>query len=124
MDQSRRHHPASDPRAAFPLAALLAQMPFVRAIRGRVGNVVCKTYGRKIVVTRVPRFDGYAPSAAQRSCRDRMQAATAYAQRIYAHPVAKARYVAAAKKLHRQPFRLAVSDYSPATPASPSSRPS
>ena len=47
-----------------------------RAIRGRVGDRVYKTYGDKIIVTRVPRFDGYKPSAAQRDRRGRMRAST------------------------------------------------
>ena len=82
-----------------------------RAIRGRVGDRVYKTYGDKIIVTRVPRFDGYTPSAAQRDCRKRMRAATAYARAVYADSAARAVYVAAAKQLGRQPFRLAVSDF-------------
>jgi hypothetical protein len=48
---------------------------------------------------------------AQRERRDRMRAATAFAQSVYADPAAKAVYVAAAKSLGRQPFRLAVSDF-------------
>jgi hypothetical protein len=87
-----------------------------RAIRGRVVDRVYKTYGDKIIVTRVPRFDGYVPTAAQRDRRDKMRAATAYAQSVYADPVAKAVYVAAAKQLGRQPFRLAVSDFLRAHP--------
>jgi hypothetical protein len=81
------------------------------AIRGRLGDHVFKTYGDKIVVTRVPCFDGYQPSAAQRDRRERMRAATAYARAVYADPSSKAVYVAAAKQLGRQPFRLAVSDF-------------
>src|SRR5687767_13495827 len=101
-----------DPRiVAAPLGVLNSAFPFIAAIRGRVGDRVFKTYRDKIVVTRVPRFDGYIPTAAQRLRRDRMREATAYAQRIYAHPAAKAFYVTAARKLHRQPFRLAISDY-------------
>ena len=83
----------------------------VRAIRGRLGDRVYKTYGEKIIITRVPRFDGYVPTAAQRERREKMRAATAYAQAVYANPAAKAVYVAAAKQLRRQAFRLAVSDF-------------
>jgi hypothetical protein len=85
--------------------------PLCVAIRGCVGDRVYKTYGEKIIVTRVPCFAGYLPSAAQRDRRDRMRAATAFAQAVYADPAAKAVYVAAAKALGRQPFRLAVSDF-------------
>jgi hypothetical protein len=81
------------------------------ALRGRLGDRVFKTYGDKIVITRVPRFEGYVPSAAQRDRRNRMRAATAYARAVYANPAAKAVYVASATQLGRQPFRLAVSDF-------------
>ena len=87
-----------------------------RAIRGRVGDRVNKTYGEKIIVTRGPRFDGYVPSAAQRDRREKMRAATAYAQAVYADPAARAVYVVTAKQLGRQPFRLAVSDFLHARP--------
>jgi hypothetical protein len=72
---------------------------------------VYKTYGEKIIITRVPSFEGYVPTAAQRDRRNRMRAATAFAQAVYADPAAKAVYVAAARALGRQPFRLAVSDF-------------
>ena len=81
------------------------------AIRGRIGDVVFKTYRDKVVVTRVPRFDGYIAGAAQRAHRDRMKAATAYAQRVYADSAAKTIYTRVAKACGRQPFRLAIADY-------------
>ena len=76
--------------------------PLCVAFRGRVGDRIYKTYGDKIIVTRVPCFAGYVPTAAQRERRDRMRAATAFAQSVYADPAAKAVYVAAAKALGRQ----------------------
>jgi hypothetical protein len=91
--------------------ALVTLHPMFTAFSGRLGDKVFKTYRDKIVVTRVPRFDGYVPSAAQRDRRARMREATAYTQRVYADPAAKAFYVAIAKKLGRQLFRLAVSDF-------------
>jgi hypothetical protein len=96
------------PSLDCPLAVL---GPLCAALRGRIGNRVYKTYGTKIIITRVPNFEGYVPTAAQRDRRDRMRAATAFAQAVYADPAAKAVYVAAAKTLGRQPFRLAVSDF-------------
>lgn len=107
----RRSARSRDPiPAAIPSAIV--------ALHGRIGDRVYKTYrhryGRNrnlIVVTRVASFAGYTPSAAQRTQRERMRAATAYAQRVYADPAAKAIYVAAARALGRQPFRLAVADH-------------
>jgi hypothetical protein len=89
--------------AAFGIPAL--------ALRGRLGDRVFKTYGDKIVITRIPQFDGYVPSAAQCDQRAKMRAATAYARAVYADPAAKAFYVAAARNLGRQPFRLDLSDF-------------
>ena len=121
MQTQRRSNPLSThrqpsrypERRMAPISAL--GCPFlglpIRAIRGRLGDRVYKTYGDKIIITRVPCFDGYIPTAAQRDRRDRMRAATAFAQAVYADPAAKAVYVTAAKALGRQPFRLAVSDF-------------
>jgi hypothetical protein len=81
------------------------------AIRGRVGDVVFKTYRDKIVMTRVPRFTPGAATPAQRARRDRIKAATAFAQRVYASAPAKAFYADEARRLGRQPFRLAISDH-------------
>jgi hypothetical protein len=95
---------------ASSFARQISGLP-IRSVRGRMGDRVYKTYGDKIVVTRVPCFDGHVPTTAQRQRRAKMRAATAYAQAVYADPVAKAIYAAAAKQLGRQPFRLAVADY-------------
>jgi hypothetical protein len=81
------------------------------AIRGRVGDVVFKTYRDKIVMTRVPRFAPGVVSPAQRTRRDRLKAATAFAQRVYASASSRAFYTAEARRLGRQPFRLAISDH-------------
>jgi hypothetical protein len=97
-------------RRSSELFALLGS-PFIRAIRGRIGNLVFRTYRGKIIVSRAPNFDGYVPTAAQRKQRQRMREAASYARCIYADPAAKAFYLAVAQKLNRQPFRLAVADY-------------
>jgi hypothetical protein len=102
--------PVSGFRSPVSGLELFAGIPY-RAIRGRLGDRVYKTYGDKVIVTRVPCFDGYVPTAAQRERRKKLRAATAYAQAVYADPAAKAIYVTAAKQLGRQPFRLAVSDF-------------
>jgi hypothetical protein len=108
-DRNRR--PDSGERNQYFDCPLAQLGPMVAAIRGRMGNRVYKTYGEKIIITRVPSFEGYVPTAAQRDRRNRMRAATAFAQAVYADPAAKAVYVAAARALGRQPFRLAVSDF-------------
>jgi hypothetical protein len=52
---------------------------FIKAIRGRPGDVVYKTYGDKIITTRVPCFEGYVQarrndSAARKCARPRRRA--------------------------------------------------
>ncbi len=81
------------------------------AIRGRVGDVVFKTYRDKIVMTRVPRFTPGVATPAQRARRDRLKVATAFAQRVYTSAPARAFYTDEARRLGRQPFRLAISDH-------------
>jgi hypothetical protein len=107
----RNRRPDSGDRNQYFDCPLALLGPMCVALRGRLGNRVYKTYGTRIIITRVPSFEGYVPTAAQRDRRDRMRAATAFAQAVYADPTAKAVYVAAAKALGRQPFRLAVSDF-------------
>lgn len=70
-----RIYPSQSPRGLLPFAGI----PCV-AIHGRVGDRVYKTYGDTFVVTRVPRFEGYVPSAAQRERRDKLRAAIAFAK--------------------------------------------
>jgi hypothetical protein len=108
---ARNRRPESGERKQSLDCPLALLGPLCVALRGRIGNRVYKTYGDKIIVTRVPRFDGYKPSDGQRELRNRMRAATAFAQAVYSDPAAKAVYVSAAKALGRQPFRLAVSDF-------------
>ena len=108
---TRRRSPrraALKPLSDCPVALL---GPVCVALRGRIGTRVYKTYGEKIIITRMPSFGGYVPSPAQRKRREQMRAATAFAKAVYADPSAKAVYVAAAKALGRQPFRLAISDF-------------
>ena len=105
---SPRLRPRPGPGAATN--AGFTSLPQNVAVRGRVGDRVFKTYGRRIVITRVPTFEGYCPSAAQRRQRDALRAATSYAQAVYGCSAAKALYRAAARTLGRQPYRLAIRD--------------
>lgn len=115
--------PASSKLQRRMKAAPFVLPSFLTAIHGRTGDRVYKTYRNgRVVETRVPSFEGYLPSAAQRAQRSRLRDATAYAHRVYALPAAKSLYTAAAQALHRQPFRLAIADYLAATrPASATS---
>ena len=50
----------------FPLSGFTS-------IRGRVGDRVYKRYGDRIIVTRMPRFDGYEPTPAQPERREKIR---------------------------------------------------
>ena len=108
-----RHLPSRSGVLRSPCA--VPGLSAITALHGRIGDRVYKTYqchgAVRFVVTRVPDFTGSTSTAAQRTQRERLRAATAYAKSVYADPAAKAVYVAAAQKLGRVPFRLAVSDY-------------
>jgi hypothetical protein len=94
----------------YPLPIVRTNSAIV-AIRGRIGDVVFKTCRGRIFTTRRPCFAAIPATPPQRAARERMSQAIAYAQHVYADPAAKAYYIATAKGLGRQPFRLAVSDY-------------
>lgn len=47
--------------------AIVQLHPLFTAIRGRVGDVVYKTYRDKVVVTRVPRMEGLVATLGQRT---------------------------------------------------------
>lgn len=116
INEGWRRVTARPPDAAGPrptYAAPRESIPsLINAIHGQIGDRVYKTYRTgRIVVTGVPCFDGYTPSAAQRAQRDRMRAAIADARRMYADPAAKALDVAEARRLGRVAFRLAISDH-------------
>lgn len=64
MTRSAARKPVADggpPTAEAHLAVIAT------AVRGRVGDRVYKTYGRRIFVTRVPNCAGYVPRDAQRA---------------------------------------------------------
>ena len=65
--------------------------PSVPRLRGKVGGLVFKHYGDKVVVTRAPTFSGKW-SAAQLTGRNRFAQASAYARRVQVDPLLRAKY--------------------------------
>jgi len=73
----------------------------VNQIQGKVGHLVFKHYGDKVVVTQAPDFSKVKPTEAQRAHRRRFTEAVSFVHRMLADPAAKAVYEARAKKEHR-----------------------
>jgi hypothetical protein len=80
-------------------------------LRGRVGDLVYKWYGDKVVVTRVPQFRPQKPSKAQKIQRQGFKAAMSYAQKVLADPERRAAYAPIARKRRRSIQVLAISDF-------------
>lgn len=82
----------------------------LQGFSGRVGNLIYKQYGDKVVVTRIPTFSGkWSPK--QKAARKKFGAASKFAEQIRADPALRALYAQAAKK-HRIAIRpFAIKDF-------------
>ena len=85
--------------------------PFLDHLRGRVGEFVFKRYGKKLVVTRRPRFKKRRLDAAEKKKRSLFAKANAYALRVLADPDLRAVYADSAKRTRRRIQNIAISDY-------------
>ena len=81
-------------------------------IQGTMYDVVFKkSPGGKMIVTKKPDMSRVRRSKAQKDHRKRMRKANDYAAAAMADPQVRAIYEEIAAKAHRQPYRVAVSDY-------------
>ena len=81
-------------------------------IQGTMYDVVFKKSPRgKTIVTKKPDMSGVKWSKAQKDHRKRMRKANKYAAAAMADQNVRAIYEEIATKEHRQPYRVAVSDY-------------
>jgi hypothetical protein len=80
-------------------------------VRGKVGDLVFRHYGDKVVVSRAPDFTGQERTAGQLAMQERFRQATQYAKLALTDPAAKAVYEAAARATGRPLFSLAVADF-------------
>jgi hypothetical protein len=81
-------------------------------IQGTMFDVVFKKSPTgKTIVTKKPDMSGVKWSKAQKDHRKRMRQANKYAAAAMADPNVHAIYAEIAAKEHRQPYRVAVSDY-------------
>lgn len=79
----------------------------LQGLSGRIGNLIYKQYGDKVVVTRVPTFSGkWSPK--QKAARRKFSDASKFADRIRSDPSLSALYAQAAKKrrIALRPFAI------------------
>ena len=67
-------------------------------LSGKIGDLVFKNYGDKIVVTRVPDMSRVKPSRKQKNNRNLFKEAVAYAKKINRTPALKQTYFKKIKK--------------------------
>jgi hypothetical protein len=80
-------------------------------VHGKLGDLIYKWYGDRMVVTRVPRPSTKKPTKMQQAGRNRFALASRYAERARKDPEVWALYAEAAKK-RRVPVRaMAIHDY-------------
>lgn len=91
--------------------ARLRLHPIIEELRGRLGDLVLKRYGDRIILSRKADMTGVVWSPAQGAQRQRFAAGIRYARSAMADPEAKAFYEAHAARTGRQAFRVAQSDF-------------
>ncbi len=83
----------------------------LRHLRGRVGDVIYKWYGDRVVITKVPKLSKKKPSAKKRASCDHFALASKYAERARKDPALWAVYTAAAKLRRIPPRAMAIADF-------------
>jgi hypothetical protein len=86
--------------------------PWIKEISGKMGDVVFKrTPSGEIIMTKSPDMTKVKWSPAQQAHRRRFKKASAYAKAAMADPKVSTIYKNKAKKAHKRPRDLAISDY-------------
>jgi hypothetical protein len=86
--------------------------PDIKEIRGTLDGVVYRVSPKgKTYISKLPDMTKVKWSEAQKNQRRRMAEANAYAQAAMADPQVRAVYEDRAALEHRQPYRVAMSDY-------------
>src|SRR5215216_4618380 len=83
----------------------------VKSMSGKMGIYTYRyTYGKQTLM-KTPDMSEVKWSKAQKASRQRFAEAIAYARAAMAEPKVRAHYEKLGKKVDRQPFRVAVSDF-------------
>src|SRR4051812_39130308 len=91
--------------------AIVTDNPITGYFRGRIGDIVYKRYGDKLVASRIPRFKSTKPTAGQKPRRELFQAASAYAVIVRTKSGLHAEYIAEGILRKRTPRSLAIRDF-------------
>ncbi len=86
--------------------------PMIEELRGAMEDFVYRTAPNgKVYLSKRPDMSNVKWSKAQKASRQRFQEASKYAKAAMADPQVRAVYEERAAKEHRQPYRVALSDY-------------
>ena len=85
--------------------------PIFEGMHGRIGNLVVKQYGSKVVYTRRPVFRTRIFSERQRASQERFREATLYAMALMADPFARRAYEERARVERKSVWSLIISDF-------------
>lgn len=85
--------------------------PLLSRISGKVGNVVFRTYGRKVVLSQMPERPRTPPSPDQVAQRNRFRAATEYGKAALNDPEHRAFYEALAEQRQKPILSVMIADF-------------
>lgn len=85
--------------------------PLIESLQGRIGDVVFKRYGEKIVVSKKPEFTNRKFTKAQKKFQERFRNAATYGKRVLADPVARQAYEKAAKASGKPILSVMIADF-------------
>ena len=85
--------------------------PILEGVRGKVGDLVFKSYNDEVLIARKPDQSSIEPSSAQIAQRERFSQAVLYGKTVMADPETKAIYEAAARRKGKPVFSLTVADF-------------
>jgi len=80
-------------------------------LHGKLGGLVFRRCGDKIIVTRLPKIRSRTPTPSEVAHRERFKLAAAYGSSVRADPAAKAIYLATARERQISLTALCVADY-------------
>ena len=85
--------------------------PILDGMRGRIGDLVVKQYGSKVVYTRRPVFRNRVFTGRQLAAQERFRKATLFARELMVDPIARKVYEEEARVKGKSAWSLMVSDF-------------
>ena len=91
-------------------------IPVLESMHGRIGDLVVKQYGTKVVYTRRPVFKNRIFTERQLAAQERFREATLFARELMTDPTARQQYEEDARVKGKSAWSLVVSDFLHAVP--------